>query len=90
MQKKASLEKVILNPEENGINKKFKTDLFATGSCHKVDGILFLLHALQVLCQAGHVFVWVGWVETQQLGKTSSVGVILHHTQLDAVDKRIV
>lgn len=61
-----------------------KSHLLTASSGHEVDSILFLLHSLNVLSQACHLFLGVGRVESQQFGQSGSVGVVLHHTQLDA------
>lgn len=57
--------------------------LLPVGAGHKVDLVLLLLHALDVLLQAGQRRVAVGRLEAQQLGQAGAVGVVLDDAQLD-------
>lgn len=65
-------------------NWKQSTNLASAGSSNKVDGLLFLLHPLDVVGQAGLFRVRVGGVEPKQFCQTSSVGLVLNHSQFNA------
>lgn len=60
------------------------TNLAPAGSSNEVDGFLFLLHPLDVVGQTGLFRVRVGGVEPEQFGQTSSVGLVLNHSQFNA------
>lgn len=60
------------------------TNLAPAGSSNEVDGLLFLLHPLDVVGQTGLFRVRVRGVEPKQFGQTSSVGLVLNHSQFNA------
>lgn len=61
--------------------------LLPAGTSHEVDLVLLLLHALDILLQAGNICFAVGGLEAEQLGQTGPVGVVLNDTKLDVGSK---